>query len=372
MNKYFNSKNITRIAIFTALSYVLYLLGQFCKLPFFPANLELQFSDAPALLAGYMMGPLAGVCVIVLKTLLKLPMSSTGCVGELADLILGALFVLVSTLVYRRKRTLRGAIFSLVIGSIMTTLAAMLVNYVMLIPFFSKLYGFENVVSLMRAIIPSVTEGTFYAYYIFFAALPFNFLRCVICSLITFLLYKRLGRLFDRIFKNVGNTYSEKLQKTDKKSYNVTVKSKSERQTYKIAKRFASSLCGGEIILLDGELGAGKTVFVKGLAAGLGIRDEVTSPTFALMNAYEGESLNLYHFDVYRLKSGTEAYEAGLTEYFGQKDGVCCVEWADNISEVIAGEIIRVGIAYDGEKTREITINGINEQTKSTTSRDGK
>ena len=75
--------------------------------------------------------------------------------------------------------------------------------------------------------------------------------------------------------------------------------SESESDTYKIAADFAATLSGGEIVLLSGELGAGKTAFVKGLAAALGIDDEVTSPTFTLMNVYYG-SLTLYHFDVYR------------------------------------------------------------------------
>ena len=90
-----------------------------------------------------------------------------------------------------------------------------------------------------------------------------------------------------------------------------------EETTLSFAEKFASSLKGGEIILLDGRLGAGKTVFVKGIAKGLDIDEEVTSPTFTLMNEYQGR-LSLVHMDVYRLKSALEAYEAGLTEYFGE------------------------------------------------------
>ncbi len=129
-----------------------------------------------------------------------------------------------------------------------------------------------------------------------------------------------------------------------------------ENETFEFARSFAGNLTGGEIILLDGELGAGKTVFVKGLAAGLGIDDDVTSPTFTLMNEYDGR-LKLYHFDVYRLSSGAEAYEAGLTEFFGESGSVSCIEWANNISDAIIGNVIAVNISYLGDGKREIKIN---------------
>lgn len=130
----------------------------------------------------------------------------------------------------------------------------------------------------------------------------------------------------------------------------------SEIETFEFAKNFARNLTGGEVILLNGELGAGKTVFVKGLAAGLGITDDVTSPTFTLMNEYDGR-LKLYHFDVYRLSSGAEAYEAGLTEFFGESGSVSCIEWSDNISDAISGKVTAIDISYLGDGKREITIN---------------
>lgn len=133
--------------------------------------------------------------------------------------------------------------------------------------------------------------------------------------------------------------------------------SENEQHTYELARELANKLDGGEIITLDGELGAGKTVFVKGLASGLGIDPElVTSPTFALMNDYEGR-LTLYHIDAYRLGSGIEAYEAGLTEFFGEKGSVCCIEWAENIKDALIGKIISVKIEYTENDSREIEIN---------------
>lgn len=127
-------------------------------------------------------------------------------------------------------------------------------------------------------------------------------------------------------------------------------------QTLALGETVGKSLRGGEVILLSGDLGAGKTVFVKGIAKGLGIADTVVSPTFNLMNEYEGR-LTLYHYDAYRLHDALEAEEAGLTEYFGDRRGVCAVEWWQNISGAWAGcRIIRVCIQKTGEDTRSIEI----------------
>lgn len=130
---------------------------------------------------------------------------------------------------------------------------------------------------------------------------------------------------------------------------------KSEKGTYRLGVKLGRKLVGGEIILLSGELGAGKTVFTKGIAKGLGIEENIVSPTFTLMNCYEGR-LKLYHYDAYRLSGGEEAEERGLTEYFGTKDGVCVIEWYEKIAEVIPEGSITVTISYKDEKSREVTV----------------
>lgn len=133
--------------------------------------------------------------------------------------------------------------------------------------------------------------------------------------------------------------------------------SDSTEATYRFAQQMASGLRGGEIITLAGELGAGKTVFVKGLASGLGIEEDVLSPTFTVMNEYESGRLKLYHYDAYRLSGADEAYEAGLTEYFGSVDGVCVIEWAQNIADALSGlKKIAINIRYIDENTREIEV----------------
>lgn len=126
--------------------------------------------------------------------------------------------------------------------------------------------------------------------------------------------------------------------------------SDSEKNTIQIAKEYAKTLVPGDVVLLEGEMGAGKTVFVKGIAEALGIPDEITSPTYAYMNDYDGK---LYHYDCYRLTSGAQAEALGLCDYFYGK-GICVIEWAENIAEVLPEHCKRVRIEKRGENEREI------------------
>ena len=130
--------------------------------------------------------------------------------------------------------------------------------------------------------------------------------------------------------------------------------SSSREDTIKAAENLAEKFVGGEVVLLSGELGAGKTVFAKGVAKALGVAQEVTSPTFAIHNSYEGR-LTLNHFDFYRLDE-TEAEVLGLDEFFGGKDCVCLIEWAENIKGLLPDKVIRVNIEKTGEEKRKITI----------------
>lgn len=126
--------------------------------------------------------------------------------------------------------------------------------------------------------------------------------------------------------------------------------SDSEKNTIQFAKEYAKTLVPGDVVLLEGEMGAGKTVFVKGIAEALGIPDEITSPTYAYMNDYDGK---LYHYDCYRLTSGAQAEALGLCDYFYGK-GICVIEWAENIAEVLPEHCKRVRIEKRGENEREI------------------
>lgn len=125
--------------------------------------------------------------------------------------------------------------------------------------------------------------------------------------------------------------------------------SHSEEETFSWAKRFAASLNPGDTVLLEGGMGAGKTVLAKGMIAGMGISDKVTSPTYAYVNEYGGR---VFHFDCYRVESEAQAYGLGLADYF-ERGGVCLVEWGENIAGLLPARVRRVRILGSGDE-REI------------------
>jgi tRNA threonylcarbamoyladenosine biosynthesis protein TsaE len=133
---------------------------------------------------------------------------------------------------------------------------------------------------------------------------------------------------------------------------------KSAKQTLNLGKKLAKRLKGGEILGLIGELGAGKTVLIKGIAAGLGIKKIITSPTFVLMKVYpvKGKIKQLVHIDCYRIKDPQEIADIGATEYFGQEDTVTVIEWADKIKKILPQERINISIKIKGENSREIIV----------------
>ncbi|MBO5526038.1 MAG: tRNA (adenosine(37)-N6)-threonylcarbamoyltransferase complex ATPase subunit type 1 TsaE [Clostridia bacterium] len=126
---------------------------------------------------------------------------------------------------------------------------------------------------------------------------------------------------------------------------------KNAGETISLAEAYAKTLKPGDIVLLDGDMGAGKTVFAKGVAKGLGIEEEITSPTYAYMNDYDGI---LYHYDCYRI-DGYKAEALGLTDYF-YGNGVCLIEWSQNIEELLPSGCKRVVIEKISEEERKITL----------------
>jgi len=140
----------------------------------------------------------------------------------------------------------------------------------------------------------------------------------------------------------------------------LTYETHSPEETYETGRRMAADLPAGTVIALDGDLGAGKTVFTKGFAEGLGIEELVTSPTFTILQEYGGGRLPLYHFDTYRIEDPDEMIETGLTEYL-YGSGICIIEWADNIGELLPENCIRIRIERDagfGDSFRRITVKG--------------
>ncbi|MBA3046890.1 tRNA (adenosine(37)-N6)-threonylcarbamoyltransferase complex ATPase subunit type 1 TsaE [Patescibacteria group bacterium] len=135
----------------------------------------------------------------------------------------------------------------------------------------------------------------------------------------------------------------------------------SEKQTFNLAKKIAKDIKGGEIIGLTGNLGAGKTIFTKGLAAGLGIKQTVNSPTFVLMKVYQirnqkSEIKNLIHIDAYRIKHEQDIIAIGAQEYFARPDSVTIIEWADKIKKILPKKTRFVNIKNKGGDKRIINI----------------
>ncbi|MBI2400699.1 MAG: tRNA (adenosine(37)-N6)-threonylcarbamoyltransferase complex ATPase subunit type 1 TsaE [Deltaproteobacteria bacterium] len=132
-------------------------------------------------------------------------------------------------------------------------------------------------------------------------------------------------------------------------------KTASPEETERLGEELALSLKEGDLVALTGELGGGKTRFVRGIAKGLGSRGFVKSPSFTIINIYEGGRLPLYHIDLYRIGMAGELHSAGLEEYIYGK-GVAAIEWADKAPEILDECRITVSFSYAGEFEREIEI----------------
>ena len=139
------------------------------------------------------------------------------------------------------------------------------------------------------------------------------------------------------------------------------IESLREQDTYDLGKKLGENCKPGDIILLNGDLGVGKTVFTKGFGKGLGIEEPISSPTFTIMQIYEQGRLPLYHFDVYRIADPEEMDEIGYEDYFFGK-GVCLIEWAELIYDILPPQYKKVTIKKDVEKGfdyRTITVEEI-------------
>ena len=130
-------------------------------------------------------------------------------------------------------------------------------------------------------------------------------------------------------------------------------------ETEALGARLARALGPGAVVAFTGDLGAGKTAFVRGLARGLGIRDRVTSPTFTIVNEYEGGRLPLFHFDLYRLGCADELFDIGWEDYLA-RGGVCAVEWSERMEELLEPGTVRVDLRRgEDEDRRVITVEGV-------------
>lgn len=133
----------------------------------------------------------------------------------------------------------------------------------------------------------------------------------------------------------------------------------SEKETREVAEAFARRLKGGEVLALNGDLGAGKTAFVKGLAKGLGIRKAITSPTFVLMKVYPVKSGTIRHFvhvDAYRLKGGASLRAIGLADYLGDPTAVVVIEWAERVRDILTKDALMLSFEHRQGDERQLNI----------------
>ena len=136
---------------------------------------------------------------------------------------------------------------------------------------------------------------------------------------------------------------------------NYIYNSKSENDTKKLAMKMASMLKKGDLIVLCGELGSGKTKFTEGFLTYFGLENEISSPTFTIVNEYKKDDINIYHFDVYRLEDSSEFYAIGGDEYF--ENGICLIEWGELIQDALPNEYIKIDFSRDDSNENERTLN---------------
>lgn len=131
--------------------------------------------------------------------------------------------------------------------------------------------------------------------------------------------------------------------------------SKSEDDTKQLAQKFASILKTGDVIVLSGDLGSGKTKFTEGFLTYYGLENEISSPTFTIVNEYKKDSINIYHFDVYRLEDSSEFYAIGGDEYF--ENGICIIEWGELIEDALPKDYIKIDFSRDSNNVDERILN---------------
>ena len=140
---------------------------------------------------------------------------------------------------------------------------------------------------------------------------------------------------------------------------NYIFNSKSENDTLSFAKKFESKLNKKDVIVLSGDLGSGKTKFTEGILSFFGLENEISSPTFTIVNEYSKDDIKIYHFDVYRLEDSSEFYEIGGDEYY--ENGICIIEWGEIIEDALPNDYIKIDFSrnLDDENSRTLNIQSI-------------
>lgn len=190
MKKTISTRKIVVTGLLAALSSALMYLN--FALPFAPSYLKIDFSDFPALLASFSVGPLSGLAVCLIKNLLSLPASTTGFVGELSNFLLSSSFVFLSGIYYKHHKTKKGALISVIIGAFSMALFAIFTNYFLVYPAYSRIMPVEVIIGMSSEILPYVNSTI---KVVLFFNFPFTLLKGALNALVTFVLYKRLSHI---------------------------------------------------------------------------------------------------------------------------------------------------------------------------------
>lgn len=199
-----STKFIGRTAIFVAISTILYVVPYFqFNVPFFPAFLSIHFDEVPAAIAAFAYGPLSGFCVLALKTVIKLPFTSSLCVGEFADLLYGSVLILPGAFMYKKLHNFKGVAIGLLIGFVSEVVVAAFFTTFVILDFYMMVMGlpYEAILGMCQAINPSITDLTWP--FFLYVGLPFNAFKNIIIVALIILLYKKIHTLVDKIsFQN--------------------------------------------------------------------------------------------------------------------------------------------------------------------------
>ncbi|WP_101773686.1 ECF transporter S component [Peptostreptococcus faecalis] len=193
--KKISTSSLVKVSLLSAISFVL----MFVEMPIpglFPAFLKIDISDIPAVIAGLSMGPFAGFVVEVIKNFLHgITVTTTGGVGELANIVVGSSFVVTMSMIYRKNKSLKGLIISLFTATISMVVIGSLVNYFFLLPFYGQLMGMDAILGMGKAVNPNIND--LLSFVIWFIA-PFNLIKGILLSLMSIPFYKKLEKLISK------------------------------------------------------------------------------------------------------------------------------------------------------------------------------
>lgn len=192
------TKNIVRVGIFGAIAAILYILVKF-PVPFLPPFLEFHFDEVPVLIASFAYGPIPGLCVLFVKTIIKLPFTKSLGVGEISDLIYGAALILPAAILYNKNRKFKSVIVGLGIGCVLEIVVSLILNIYLMIPFYMNMMGFseEAILQLCQMANPAIVDVKWS--YGLIAVLPFNLIKNVAIIILTIATYKSTHRFIDKL-----------------------------------------------------------------------------------------------------------------------------------------------------------------------------